>query len=51
MAVIVAIIVLVALLVFRSFRRWQQPPPGKDPDAERAESFLSGMTRSRGDKG
>jgi hypothetical protein len=41
----------VMLLFFRSFRRWQQPPPDQGSQAARAESFLSWMTRTRGDKG
>ena len=27
-------------LLFRSFRRWQQPPPGRDPEARLAEARL-----------
>ncbi len=48
---VVLVIVGGSVWLFRSFRRWQQPPPGTDARAESAESFLSWMTRTRGDKG
>lgn len=48
---VVAVIGVVVFLTFRSFRRWQQPPPGQGSAAARAESFLSWMTRTRGDRG
>jgi hypothetical protein len=28
------------LFLLRSFRRWQQPPPGRDPQARQAEARL-----------
>jgi hypothetical protein len=46
---VVAVIAVIAFPTFRSFRRWQQPPPGQGSAAARAESFLSWMTRTRGD--
>jgi membrane protein implicated in regulation of membrane protease activity len=48
---VVAVIAVVLLLFFRSFRRWQQPPPGQGSEAARGESFLTWMTRTRGDRG
>jgi Na+/H+ antiporter NhaD/arsenite permease-like protein len=48
---VVAVIAVVMLLFFRSFRRWQQPPPDQSSEAARAESFLSWMTRTRGERG
>ena len=48
---VVAVMAVVIVLFFRSFRRWQQPPPGQTSEAARAESFLSWMTRTRGDRG
>jgi membrane protein required for beta-lactamase induction len=48
---VVTVIAVVMLVFFRSFRRWQQPPPGQKSEAARAESFLSWMTRTRGDRG
>jgi hypothetical protein len=50
-AAVVTVVVVVLLLTFRSFRKWQQLPPDKGADAARAESFLSWMTRTRGDRG
>lgn len=48
---VVAVIGVVVFLTFRSFRRWQQPPPDQGSEAARAESFLSWMPRTRGDRG
>jgi RsiW-degrading membrane proteinase PrsW (M82 family) len=48
---VVAVIAVVMLLFFRSFRRWQQPLPDQSSEAARAESFLSWMTRTRGERG
>lgn len=47
----IAIVAVVATLTIRSLNRWKQPPPGKDLTAHRAESFLSWITRTRGDMG
>jgi hypothetical protein len=48
---VVAVIAVVLLLFFRSFRRWQQPPPDQGSQAAWAESFLTWMTRTQGDRG
>jgi hypothetical protein len=36
--ILMAVVGLIAL--FRSFRRWQQPPPGRDPESQQAEARL-----------
>jgi hypothetical protein len=37
---IVAVVVVVAWQVFRSLRKWKEPPRGHDPDAAQAEDDL-----------
>jgi hypothetical protein len=46
--VVVVAIVIVALLYFRSLRRWHQPPPG--PGDQQGQSTLTWMTFSQGDQ-
>jgi cytochrome c-type biogenesis protein CcmH/NrfF len=39
----IAVAALVAagfIWYFRSFKRWQQPPPGHDPESQEAEARL-----------
>jgi hypothetical protein len=48
--VVIAAIVIGTLLLFRSLKRWRQPPPGQGPDAERAKSVLDWLTFSQGDQ-
>ena len=47
---IVLIVVLVVVMTLRSFRRWGQPPPGRGPGADQAESRLEWLTWSQGDQ-
>jgi hypothetical protein len=37
---IAAVVVLVFWLTFRSLRKWQQPPAGRDPESQQAEARL-----------
>lgn len=46
--VIVAAFVLGVVLLFRSFRRWQQPRPGRDAEAQDAEMKLQTMSKRSG---
>lgn len=43
-AISAAAIALAAGWLFRSLRRWRQPPPGEDEDAEHAENVLRWIT-------
>ena len=47
---IVLLVVLVVVITLRSFRKWGQPPPGRGPQADRAESRLEWLTWSQGDQ-
>jgi hypothetical protein len=46
--VVVLAIVIGAILLARSFRRWRSPPPG--PDAQDSQSTLDWTTFSQGDQ-
>jgi hypothetical protein len=43
-AAIVAIVAAGAWLLFRSLRRWKQPPPGSDPSSVQADQDLKWIT-------
>jgi hypothetical protein len=45
---IAAIFLLGIFLLFRSFRRWQQPRPGNDAEARDADMKLQTMSKRSG---
>ena len=47
-ALIVVLFVLGVWALFRSFRKWKQPPPGNDPEAREAELRLRAMSKRTG---
>ena len=40
LGLVVAVLVIGVAVLFRSFRRWSQPPPGSDPMSRQAEARL-----------
>ena len=47
-AVIVLVLTVGVWALFRSLRKWQQPPPGKDADSQSAEIFLESTSKTSG---
>ena len=48
LALVIFTLLVVVVLTFRSLRKWRQPPPGRDSDAQSADDFLTSTTKNSG---